>query len=145
SWRITGQIAHLRTVQRELADRNRKDSLQLLRIQNDLNSLALAMRDMLDTDGRYPLSAWAAQFQRIRRDLDDAFRQENLVAVEHRTPDQRQYLSSSVAQFWDAVDRIFALAAHDREDEAREQIRMSLQARQTALSNSVARHLVENN
>src|SRR6476620_11488481 len=33
SWRITGQIAHLRKVQRELADRNRKDSLQLLRIQ----------------------------------------------------------------------------------------------------------------
>src|SRR5579871_2616720 len=64
SWRITGQIAHLRKVQWELADRNRKDSLQLLRIQNDLNSLALAMRDMLDTDGRYPLSAWTAQFQK---------------------------------------------------------------------------------
>ncbi len=145
SWRITGQIAHLRKVQWELADRNRKDSLQLLRIQNDLNSLALAMRDMLDTDGRYPLSAWTAQFQRIRHDLDDAFKQEDLVAIEHRTPDQRQYLSSSVTQFWDAVDRIFVLAAHNREDEAREQIRMSLQARQTALSNSVARQLVENN
>src|SRR5438270_4806436 len=139
SWRITGQIAQLRKVQRELADGNRKDSVQLLRIQNDLNSLALAMRDMLDTEGRYPLSAWAAQFQRIRHDLDDAFRQEELAAIERRTPGQRQYLSSSVAQFWDAVDRVFVLAAHHREDEAREQIRMSLQARQTALSNFVAR------
>ena len=48
------QISGLRSVQRDLADRNRKDSLQLLRIQNDLNSLGLAMRDMLDNDEPYP-------------------------------------------------------------------------------------------
>ena len=48
SWYITRQIAGLRQLQSGLTDRNRKDSLQLLRIQNDLNSVALAMRDMLD-------------------------------------------------------------------------------------------------
>ena len=37
---ITSQITGLRELQRDLADRNRQDSLQLLRIQNDLNSLA---------------------------------------------------------------------------------------------------------
>ena len=47
---MTQQISRLRTLQTDLADRNRRDSLQLLRIQNDLNSLALAMRDMLDND-----------------------------------------------------------------------------------------------
>jgi len=44
----------------EMVDRNRKDSLQLLRIQNDLNSLGLAMRDMLDASEPYPLIAWTA-------------------------------------------------------------------------------------
>ena len=47
---ITRQISGLRELQNNLVDRNRKDSLQLLRIQNDLNSLALAMRDMLDNE-----------------------------------------------------------------------------------------------
>ena len=54
---ITRQISGLRELQNNLVDRNRKDSLQLLRIQNDLNSLALAMRDMLDNDEPYPLTA----------------------------------------------------------------------------------------
>ena len=34
------------------------------------------MRDMLDSDEPYPLTAWTAQFQRIRTDLDTALRSE---------------------------------------------------------------------
>jgi signal transduction histidine kinase len=142
---ITRQISGLRSLQTDLADRSRKDSLQLLRIQNDLNSLALAMRDMLDGEGSYPLTAWSAQFQRIRADLDDALRRQEEVAVARQTPEQRRYLVSSVAQFWDAIDRMFVLASERNEDEARAQIRLSLQARQAALSTTVARLLVENN
>lgn len=145
SWYITRQISGLRTLQTDLADRNRKDSLQLLRIQNDLNSLGLAMRDMLDTEERYPLTAWSAQFQRIRLDLEDALRREEEVAVARRTPEQRRYLANAVAQFWDASDRIFILARAGNQEEARVQIRLSLQARQAALSTAVARLLVENN
>ena len=73
---ITWQVTGLRKLQTELVDRNRKDSLQLLRIQNDLNLLAVAMRDMVSSDEPYPLTAWSAQFQRIRTDLDDAMRLE---------------------------------------------------------------------
>ena len=145
AWYMTRQISGLRVLQTDLADRNRKDSLQLLRIQNDLNSLALAMRDMLDSDGPYPLTAWSAQFERIRLDLTDALAREESVAVATRTPEQRQYLTASVSQFWDAVDRIFALAKAGKEQEARDEIRLSLQARQGALSTAVARLLVENN
>ena len=57
---ITVQFAGLRKLQSEMVDRNRRDSLQLLRIQNDLNSLGLAMRDMLDANEPYPLIAWTA-------------------------------------------------------------------------------------
>src|SRR5438128_2995985 len=139
SWYITLQIAGLRELQSDLADRNRKDSLQLLRVQNDLNSLALAMRDMLDNDEPYPLTAWSAQFQRIREDLDDALRREEQVAVARRTPEQRQYLGNSLAQFWDTVERTFTLARDGKENDARAQIRLSLQARQAALSTAVAK------
>jgi signal transduction histidine kinase len=145
SWYINRQIAGLRALQNNLLDRDRRDSLQLLRIQNDLNSLALAMRDMLENDEPYPLAAWSAQFQRIRADLEDALRKEEQVAVTDRTPDQSEYLSNSVEQFWDASERIFELARSGREQEARAQIRLSLEARQAALSTAVSRLLVENN
>jgi signal transduction histidine kinase len=128
-----------------MVERNRKDSLQLLRIQNDLNSLGLAMRDMLAGDEPYPLTAWSAQFERIRVDLEDALLLEEELAPANRTPDQQQYLRNSVAQFWDAAYRTFELARAGKEKEAREQVRVTLQARQEALSNAVSRFLVQNN
>jgi signal transduction histidine kinase len=142
---ITVQLAGLRKLQSEMVDRNRKDSLQLLRIQNDLNSIALAMRDMLDTTEPYPLTAWTAQFERMHQDLDTGLQLEETFAVVNRTPEQRQFLTRAVAQFWDAVNRMFVLAENGKESEAREQIRLSLQARQQALSTAVSRLLVENN
>src|SRR5688572_9707902 len=133
SWYITGQISGLRSLQTDLADRNRRESLQLLRIQNDLNQLGLAMRDMLDGGEPYPLAAWSTQFDRIRTDLDDALRLQEQVAVARQTPEQQEFLVNQVAQFWDASARIFDLARAGREDEARAQVRLSLQARQAAL------------
>jgi len=145
SFYITFQISGLRQLQNDVAERNRRDSLQLLRIQNDLNSLALAMRDMLDNDEPYPLTAWSAQFERIREDLNDALQLEARVAVAQRLPEQRQFLVDSLSQFWNAVDRTFELAREGKQKEARAQITDSLQARQSALSSAVARLLVQNN
>ena len=76
------------------------------------------MRDMLDNEEPYPLTAWSAQFQRVRTDLDDALRREQQVAPVNRSPDQNQYLESSVRQFWDAADRTFALAQGPNQEEA---------------------------
>ncbi|HKW89207.1 MAG TPA: sensor histidine kinase [Candidatus Acidoferrales bacterium] len=145
TWYISVQISGLRQLQNNTAEQYRKDSLQLLRIQNDLNSLGLAMRDMLANDEPYPLSAWSSQFERMRADLGDALRLEAQSSAVHRTPEQMQFLSNSFAQFWDAVDRTFALAHDGKEQEARDQIRVSLQARQASLTSAVARQLVENN
>jgi len=139
------QIRGLRQLQSDLADRSRKNSLQLLRVQNDLNSLALAMRDMLDANEPYPLTAWSAQFQRTRTDLDDALRREEQVELVQRPGEQREFLRSALQQFWDAADRTFALAKSGHEAEARSDIQVSLQARQAALSTAVARLLVQNN
>ena len=150
SWYVTLRIASLRELQNNLIDRNRKDSLQLLRIQNELNSIGMSLHGMLETDPsdtgpRYPLTAWQPQFARMRGDLGDAFLRERQFSPSGRKPEQQQYLQSSLAQFWDAVDRIFAIAQGGQEQEARAQIRLSLQARLAALSNAVARLLVENN
>ena len=147
---VTNRIGSLRRLQNDLIDRNRKDSLQLLRIQNELNSIGISMRDMLDTGAldqgqHYPLTAWQPQFERMRSDLEDAFQREKQVSPQGRTDDQQHYLESSLAQFWDAVNRTFDLAGIGKEAEAREQIRISLQARLAALTTAVARLLVQNN
>ncbi len=142
---ITRQFTGLRKLQSEMVDRNRKDSLRLLRIQNDLNSIGLAMRDMLDENEPYKIPAWTAQFERLHTDLDAAFKEEEVFADAARTADQRRYLSQSLAQFWDASDRMFALAQGGDERAAREQIRDTLQPRQATLSSAVSRLLVQNN
>ena len=104
------QLRSLRELQTRTIDRNRTDSLLLLRIQNGLNSLALTMRDMLDSDEPYPLTAWQPQFRRIRADLEDALSREEKFSLVDRSPGQRRYMADSFRQFWDALDRIFDLA-----------------------------------
>ena len=123
------QLRSLEQLQASIIDRNRTDSLLLLRIQNNLNTLAVTMRDMLEGSEPYPLTAWQAPFHRIRTDLDDALDQESRSSPLDRSSDQRAYLASSVTQFWDALDRVFALAATEP-DKARDLIRISLEARQ---------------
>jgi len=145
SFYTRSQLTGLRKLQSEMVDRNRKDSLQLLRVQNDLNSLGLAMRDMLDAHEPYPLTAWSSQFERIREDLDAALKLEASVSPTTRTEDQRRFLNQALSQFWDAVDRMFEMAGSGKEKEARDQIQVTLQARQAALTAAVSRLLVQNN
>jgi len=142
---ITAQISDLQGLQGDLVDRNRRDSLQLLRIQNDLNLLAIAMRDMLDGNEPYPVTAWENQFDRLRADLEDALRLQGEAAGAGQPPAQREYLRSSMNDLWDAVARMFARARAGDEDDALTQVRYTLQARQAALSSTVARLLVQNN
>jgi len=139
------QLKGLQVLQARTIDRNRIDSLLLLRIQNSLNSLALTMRDMLEGNEPYPLTAWQRQFQRIRIDLEDAMAQEAKYSPLERAPGPGDYLAGSVAEFWDALDRLFLLARSGEERKARDLIRVSLEARQEALSTAVARLLVQNN
>jgi signal transduction histidine kinase len=136
------QIEGLRSLQAETIDRNRKDSLQLIRIQNNLNSLAIAMRDMVDREEGYPLEAWRAEFDRIRYDLDDSVRIESGLAS--RPAEQQKYLAESIRQFWTSADQIFAIAQQGDEQRARGMIMNSLQAQQASLSSLVARLLVAN-
>jgi signal transduction histidine kinase len=139
------QLRTLESLQAATIDRNRIDSLLLLRIQNNLNSVALTLRDMLDHTEPYPLTAWRAPLARIRTDLADAVEREAKYSPSSGPSESRSYLSSSMHQFWDALDRVFALAEGGQTEKANDTIRLSLQARQQALTTAVARLLVQNN
>lgn len=139
------QLRSLRELQSRTIDRNRTDTLLLLRVQNGLNSLALTMRDMVDSQEPYPLTAWQPQFLRIRGDLEDALSREEQFSLADRTPGQRRYLAESFRQFWDALDRVFELARNGGDQEARDRIRLSLEARQASLATAVSRLLIANN
>jgi signal transduction histidine kinase len=139
------QLRTLENLQAATIDRNRVDSLLLLRIQNNLNSVALTLRDMLDHTEPYPLAAWRAPLARVRTDLADALEREAKYSPAAGSAESRSYLSTSVNQFWDALDRVFALAQSGETEKAGDTIRLSLQARQQALTTAVARLLVQNN
>ena len=99
SWYALHQIAGLRDLQAQLVDRNRKDSLQLLRIQKNLNSLGLAMRDMVEGEERYGLQDYRMQFTRLRTDLEDALLLERGFAPVERSPERQAYFAGRLAQF----------------------------------------------
>lgn len=145
SWYALRQIEGVRELQTNAVDRNRKDSLQLLRIQNNLHSLGLAMRDMVEGSEPYPLDAWKVQFDRIRVDLEDALRLEAALGPLSSTSEQRGHLTESLNQFWNSSGEMFALARAGKEAEARAFIRRSLEPRQASLTTLVARLLVVNN
>jgi signal transduction histidine kinase len=145
SWYALARIAGLRDLQGQLVDRNRRDSLELLRIEDDLNTLGLAMRDMVNGDEAYGLQAYQREFTRLRSDLEDALRREKELAPGERSPDRQAYFAKSLALFWNSVDQMFALAAKGEDARARDVVRASLEPQQASLSNNVARLLVENN
>ena len=138
------QIRGLGEEQTAISERNRKDSLQLLRIQNALALLATAMRDMADRTEPYPMPAWKPTFDRIRRDLDEALAVERELAPADRGTAQQAQLDGTVAAYWATVDRIFALSAHD-EDRAGALIRSDLTRQHMELVSLVSRLLVANN
>lgn len=137
-------VSRMREVQAGIVDRNRRGALQLIRIQSDLNALALAMRDMLDNPDGLPLSAWKAPLERIRQNLDDAISKEAELAAGRRT-EQSSFLRSSFQEFWRAAEEMLRLSAANNEAGARQMVRAALQPRQEALTALTARLLIESN
>ena len=146
SWYISRQISGLRQLQTEL-DRPQPAETRSSCCAFRTISISSAWRcaTCWTPISRYPLMAWSAQFGRIRRDLEDALRREEQVAVARRTPEQRQLsCRGDHAVLGRRRSDVRARGGRAGAD-ARDQVRVSLQARQAALSASVARLLVQNN
>jgi len=138
------EVRRLRDEQTAISERNRKDSLQLLRIQNDLGSLAVLMRDMADRTEPYPLHGWQPAFERVQRDLAEATRLEQSLAPAVREPAQQARLVESVDAYWSDVAKMFALS-RTNEDEARRMVQASLIPQHRAVDGLVSQFLIVNN
>jgi signal transduction histidine kinase len=138
-------VWRLRDTQTRIVDRNRQASLQLLRVQGELNTLGLTIREMLDENPDYPLEAWQAPLARVRENLEDALRREAALSQGVRSPQQTAYLAVTFAEFWKSVDRALAAARRGDRQGARALVRDTLQPGLAAVNSVTARWLVDSN
>jgi signal transduction histidine kinase len=139
------EIRQLRDEQIAIGERNRKDSLQLLRIQNNLATLATTMRDMADRTEPYPLVAWRQTFDRLRADLGQALALEQTLAPAERPSAQQDRLQASVARLWSLVDQMFKAAEAGRDAESIGILRNTMTPQHLELVGMVSQFLVLNN
>jgi len=139
------EIRQLRDEQIAIGERNRKDSLQLLRIQNNLATLATSMRDMADRTEPYPLVAWRQTFDRLRADLGQALALEQTLAPAERPAAQQDRLQASVARLWALVDQMFKVAEAGRDAESIAILRNTVTPQHLELVGMVSQFLVLNN
>lgn len=138
------EVQGLRRLQTETVQRNRESSLQLLRIQYNLNQLGLAFRDMDEGGGGNPVQGWEPRIALLRADLEEALRREAALAQAGRDPERQRRLQEGFDRFWREVEQLWPLAAAGREAEARALIRTRLEAERAAMATLAARLLAEN-
>jgi signal transduction histidine kinase len=139
------EVSSLRDEQTRISERNRLDSLQLLRIQNNLSELALSIRDMVERTEPYPLASWRQAFARRQLDLEQAIAAERALAPAVRSAAQQEQLLALVRRFWASLDQAFAEADAGREDRAIEILRSSATGHLQAVVGMVSQFLVLNN
>ncbi len=140
------EIAVLRDEQMAVSERHRRDSLELLRIQSNLSTLAVSMRDMLEqteAPDRDRLVAWQNTFARLRADLTQAIELERTLAPP-RPSGQQQELTETADRLWAAIDRAFTLQIHGDTHGAAEVMRSSALPRHGELSGFVGQFLIRN-
>jgi signal transduction histidine kinase len=145
SWYALFQLSGLRLLQRTIIDGNREDSLQLLRIQNDLNTLGLRLRDMIELPQHSKIAAYRQEFSHLRADLEEAIRAEERLEPVTRRPDKQALLLESLKRFWESSDEVFELASADHEDEARQFVATRLRVDQARLAATLSQLLERNN
>ena len=145
-WYTRNQISRLRTLQTEIVDVNRHDSLQLLRVQNDMNSLAQALRDLRDGVDVRPPNEVHATFRAIREDLEEVLEQHKPTNQEDSSDDEARHrdLVALLAKFWTDVDRMYTLSSAGNDAEARNFIVRRLQPEQRAINTQIATLLLHN-
>ena len=138
------EVRRLRDEQVALTERHRLDTLQLIRIDNNVATIEDTLRDMTDRSEPYPLSAWRQAFVRLRVDLDQALTRERALAPVARPEAQARALDEASRRLWAAVDRGFAAARAGREDQARAIFATEAVSRQAELTHQVSQLLIAN-
>jgi len=140
------EIAVLRDEQMAVSERHRRDSLELLRIQSNLSTLAVSMRDMMEQSeppDRDRLVAWQNNFSRLRADLTQAIELERTLAP-MRPIGQQQELTDTADRLWGAIDSAFTLQMAGDTRSAAEVLRSSALPRHAELAGFVSQFLIRN-
>ena len=136
------EIRWLQDFQVNVVQKNRKASLQLLRLQDDTYQLAVSLRDMTLPESRYPIFYWKGEFSRLRDDMNNALALEAQYAANTPAGDQlRRQLRDILDNFWLLADEGFDLADQGHEDSARYLIRSQLEEQRETISRVVSRLL----
>jgi signal transduction histidine kinase len=139
------EVRWLEDFQINVVQKNRKASLQLLRLQNDAYLVAISLREMTETQTRYSIADWRAEFARLRRDMDDAVELESRYTVAIAAADDKNtQLRTALEDFWRTLDEVFAVAGSGQEATARNLARTELESKRAVISEIVARLLVMN-
>ena len=135
----------LEDFQANVVEKNRKSSLQLLRLQDDVYFLAVSLRDMTLPESRYPIFYWRGEFTRVRQDMYQALALEAQYSVSSADGSQRRtQLRELLEEFWTTADEAFALANQGHEETARYVIRSQLENKREIISQVISRLLTLN-
>ncbi|MGH9608697.1 MAG: sensor histidine kinase [Bryobacteraceae bacterium] len=136
------QLSGLRKLQTQTIDLNRRDSLLLFQIENELNRVGLRLRDMTEGDSGRGIAAYQGEFSQLQTDLGSAIHAEAALApgaMGHKR------LAASLATFWHTADDVFAAAAAGHEGAARRLAVTELSPQQMRLSALVSELVDQNN
>ena len=136
------QVSNLRRLQSEIVQRNRLDSLQLISIQNALNSLGLSLHDILETP--YGILAFEPQFHRVRMHLEAAIKREAALRPEPGRMANADELSKLLGELDASTDATFNAARAGRKAEAIDLIKNTLRPLQETLTSQIAGMLFQN-
>jgi signal transduction histidine kinase len=145
SWYALYQLTGLQKLQTHTIDLNRHDSLLLLRIQNDLNTVGLKLRDMTQSPQAAGITAYRNEFASLREDLEEAIQAEATLLPVTRRAGQQAELLHSLKQFWQLSDEVFEQASAGHEAAARNLALTQLSPQQSALAARVSELLERNN
>ena len=139
------QIHILRRLQTQRIDLNRHDSLLLLRVQNDVNTLGLKLQEMTERPKSSRIGDYRNEFDRIRSDLAEAVTADMELAPATRRVEMQAELMTALQKFWGTADEVFEAAAKGNEVEARSLASRQLTDYQIALARRLAALLERNN
>lgn len=135
----------IRRAELRIIDLNRHDSLQLLRVQNDLIAVGLVLRDMNHDLAERKIAEYREQFERLRHDLRRARNYESKFLPVAGRLGREAELGDALQAFWRTSDALFAAAEKGRQQEARDLISGSLLAQQVQLGRQVSALRERNN
>ena len=136
------EIRWLQDFQVNVVQKNRKDSLQLLGLQDDTYQLAVSLRDMTLPESRYPIFYWKGKFSGLHEDMNQRLALEAQYAQNTPAGDVlRRQLHDILDNFWQLSDEAFDLADQGHEDSARYLIRSQLEEQHQTISRVVSQLL----